>query len=1193
MASTPRYAVSSDNENHHESSPDPLAASFDENLVRAARRPTKQQPLAATSSSKQNRRPAMADFELSSPTKQMLLSTPRTGGQSPWRIKVTVQAEPGSDSENIDSPSMKHLTTTKTTKIPLKDADASSPVKRRGRPRKSDAPTKRSGTPVRKRAASKARQSSAGDTSAADVETDGTPRRRRGRPRKAQAPAEDDIWGQAHDEGLGADSNAADVETDATPKKRRGRPRKSIQPTEHSEPTAAMSSALDQTELDTPLDTTTETHVERTVPLALPNQSSPTTAAALPTLQDRTTGLEATPVQTETSRRLKARKNTPVAQDMGIIEISSAAESEDSDEDLQPSTDTDQHEYFHQDEQVQHLQGPAIEFEDVDGEQHDETHFAFEEGATRMPDDTTVIDSENFSMISVDSLPSCASVTRPSNGVAENTPVAHAAIPVRDHEKLSMPSANLRRGARSSPAPTHINLPLPQDPRSAPPRYKTPSVEPVELPMPPPVQPARPDPSEAQTPRIGRVVKAGVALQGLLDPNRNTPESGSSKTLDERRDHLDDLFRGFSERTRRELHAGLRLGEQLAQQAPSSPAMSSPIKVLNYGLSAPLHTVQENMQNQRRLPTPEDGDDNVSPTVAEAATEVEYPTLAQSDRSGLLSPISNPEEGDNASEMANHSHETGAPVVQEALDLWQEEASRSSPADPSSHVEGLFSQDGPVKPVRGKLPRTWRRRAADKSQCNGEREVSQTATPPTTESNGSIEASVQDTGKSKQMAQTSSEEDESEASDDTGSFFVANMPNLYGQKRPGEFRRGRAQHSEISLHLDESLLSESSSPAASKTPMGEKPNPFLDTPPQLAALRSSPGKSSPLRQEIHSSDLSSEMSHYSFEESTLPLAPSSPFHTVVDGDVENSMASDQRQFLNEMAGPDSSVCRIRDEADDYLEAYEPQARELEDLTEMTEPSRTWHRDTTMVTSSPPKSLFSQATRGSNLPRGGTPPVTSSSSTPQIQSNAASTPTPAAAPAPTTSRTTDKPATHLPPTPSSPSIMEQPTQLHPALQKLPLLPLPRVEPWTKTHYKTLDRLYQFYKKRPHHFSPTSGPNAALNATLLTEFLAASHRPFVGAKYRAWGYNVVFTEALIVMCAAYVQLLSLDSVAAYEAVAGKEIEMGDCAPGKEGTTLGVEIVAERLATIVLGEAVRRDEKLGKSVDKTGRLRIEWPA
>ena len=96
------------------------------------------------------------------------------------------------------------------------------------------------------------------------------------------------------------------------------------------------------------------THVERTVPLALPNQSSPTTAAELPTLQGRTTGLEATPVQTETSRRLKARKNTPVARDMGIIEISSAAESEDSDEDLQPSIDTDQHEYSHQDDQVHH-----------------------------------------------------------------------------------------------------------------------------------------------------------------------------------------------------------------------------------------------------------------------------------------------------------------------------------------------------------------------------------------------------------------------------------------------------------------------------------------------------------------------------------------------------------------------------------------------------------------------------------------------------------------------------------------------------------------------------------------------------------------------------------------------------------------------------------------------------------------------
>ena len=55
------------------------------------------------------------------------------------------------------------------------------------------------------------------------------------------------------------------------------------------------------------------------------------------------------------------------------------------------------------DHDVDILSAEGFEDEDDDDVQ-DATNFAFEEGTTRMPDDTVLLDSENFSMISVDSL---------------------------------------------------------------------------------------------------------------------------------------------------------------------------------------------------------------------------------------------------------------------------------------------------------------------------------------------------------------------------------------------------------------------------------------------------------------------------------------------------------------------------------------------------------------------------------------------------------------------------------------------------------------------------------------------------------------------------------------------------------------------------------------------------------------------
>ena len=85
------------------------------------------------------------------------MDTGKAGDASPWRIKVTVEAEP----QDGSSPAKKM---TRTTKIPLKGGSSSSPVKRSAKPRKKRNTTlddesevetkrpqnKRKGTPIRR-----------------------------------------------------------------------------------------------------------------------------------------------------------------------------------------------------------------------------------------------------------------------------------------------------------------------------------------------------------------------------------------------------------------------------------------------------------------------------------------------------------------------------------------------------------------------------------------------------------------------------------------------------------------------------------------------------------------------------------------------------------------------------------------------------------------------------------------------------------------------------------------------------------------------------------------------------------------------------------------------------------------------------------------------------------------------------------
>ncbi|CAO2655898.1 Nn.00g047010.m01.CDS01 [Neocucurbitaria sp. VM-36] len=1279
MAPRGRNATEShDVDRSYDSSPDPLALSVNENKVKAMRNTTQKEPLTATSPSKQNTRLSLSDLGFSSPSKSLIMSTPRMGNASPWRIKVTVQAEPGSDAENAESPSVKRVTRTKTTTIPLKDPDAQSPAKRpRGRPRKSDvglaAKPKRNGTPLRRVARSKSRDASIG----------------------------------------AVESNAADVDTDIPPKKRRGRPRKSVQPPIEDDETLVIPVTEPQDRRS----------LELTPPPAMKSTSTSSkksTRFAPP--QTVVPAIDSTDATSEAAlgKTLRARKGTPHSKKVVSVDSFSDEESEEHSDVLTPSSEdeigreemtrsaiatrtipdglhasgedsTTQSSRKEHDLQSSTDRGyaeiPSVQVFEVDEDEdvQDITNFAFDEGATRMPDDTTVLDSENFSMISVDSLPSNGGMSSPPKpeDLQSSMNLSIGSVLQHDYLKLSTkssndsapltangPSPDLFQGLTSS-VPTDSLCPVPT------PRYKTPVVD-TEVPSEPPaIEPLQTLEPKTETPKLGRVVTAGVALQGVLDPSRLTPQP-SQKAFDEKRDELDDLFRGFSEGTRRELQAGLRLGEQLAKgqtKGQSSPAVSSPIKAQPE--VAPREGVfrTQRKYRQSRLLTPEEQDDHIVTPEADPVetNNIQYPSLNTEEvQNSLLSParsedemswrvdtppviITTAERGplENVSNERRHLLRGHGSTVtantskhiehEDYSDIWQEEASRSSnssegedlPAKGSPQLQDLFADDGPIKPARGKLPKTWRRTSANNFQYSDEAESPQQVSPAQTAS-AELASVSQDKGKAKlnevpifEVEEIEDEDDEgsvmSDASDDTGMFFQSNMPNIFNKKRSTELKQKKVDKLSLSTLLNEggSLLPESSPPIAAKeSSSGTKTNPFLDTPPRFPGYLASPKKSSPLRRELRGSDISSDSPYRIADESSLPLPQSSPFHTFVDGETVLSTASDQRQFRAEMEGSTaSSIRRVRNEANEYLDAYEPQERSLNEITEVTEPSRTWHKDASIVPSSPPRRKQSFAQSMLSPTRRPVPLFSSHRESDQMT---AATSTQAAegpeeigsdeSSAYADTEPSSESATQAPDNNPPTEEAQQPTTgilsrltstlfealsrptpspPHPILSRL--TPLPKIEPWTKTHYKALDKLYTTHLKHPALFSPSISPPTPLsqtNTSLLHTFLATNKHPYVGAVYSAWGYSMVMSEELVVLCAVYMQLLSLEGIDEYERVSRREIQMGDCAPGRSGEAIKGDDVVRRLATVVLGEEVRRDEKAGRKIERREGLSVVWP-
>ena len=369
-------------------------------------------------------------------------------------------------------------------------------------------------------------------------------------------------------------------------------------------------------------------------------------------------------------------------------------------------------------------------------------------------EDDSILESEGFSMVSVSSLPSVGgnSVSPPHlyRSLHEHTPAI-----------TSSPSV--------PPAPESAKI------EASPRQLERPSYG---------------------TPKLVRVVRAGIALQGALSPKNgsqrlDSPFQESQKpspflTIEKPAPHrglshpvpkdklpeerLDDVFRGFGAGTRRELKAGLRLGEELAKRQRSNPEYVEGLKGVDnvyehtgspkyprlpasdteegYILKAPgseIH-VRYPLLSNNQLPSPErsmmgeeeDRMDWKADTpikqegFASASTQVlvddestlsnasaiDYTMMArkeewQREREAVSKQI----------EMANKSQvividsdddeEEEKQESEENLtdsDIWQAEAqSAGSSPEVAPEAPDSLLQPAAVKPRRSKLPSPWRR----------------------------------------------------------------------------------------------------------------------------------------------------------------------------------------------------------------------------------------------------------------------------------------------------------------------------------------------------------------------------------------------------------------------------------------------------------------------------------------------------
>lgn len=487
------------------SSPDPLGESQENigvvSLSKQRREKTKltpTKPLTNTSNNVQRQ-----EFYLATPSANRTsngspfkLVAEAENPISPWRIRVTVEAEQENAQQGHSRKRFAERTTTTT--IPLRDADEQSPThpkKGRGRPRKSNSsPVKSPATPKSK-----------------------APARRKTMPESSSKTA-----------------NGGGRRSSTSAKKARGITRKS---TEHlAEESASQDSYL------------AHAHGPDQNPNSKTIQKTPCESEGNRT---GTTSIDAHPSPNSTSQDNKNKSHTG-------LDDAEYVESADTRED-----GIDGHSY---------LQDPTDQHQEFD----------------------SILESEGFSMVSVSSLPSAKldsnsvlepemnreydesddrrTVEHPSLNDPENMRNTQDLCSLEIASPPSSPSSSLASPLKIQKPKQDQTQSIMSPPTSIPSNMKSPASRKFPRPL---------DKLSDDTPKLARVVRAGIALQGVLSPRniRSVPgkgpvqeaSSGSPPSAKSPKERLDRLFSGFSAGTMRELRAGLRLGEELAKRQQNAP----------------------------------------------------------------------------------------------------------------------------------------------------------------------------------------------------------------------------------------------------------------------------------------------------------------------------------------------------------------------------------------------------------------------------------------------------------------------------------------------------------------------------------------------------------------------------------------------------------------------------------------------
>ena len=479
------------------------------------------------------------------------------------------------------------------------------------------------------------------------------------------------------------------------------------------------------------------------------------------------------------------------------------------------------------------------------------------------PGEVTMLENEEFSMISVDSLAS--------------HPRLH------DH----LPADALSASAQKEPMTKNGNTSYMA---SSPPAY-LPRVRHTPLPSdsPPNKYPAAPVQSSCHhanvdTPLQESARKSGRALQDVLTgPFRES----SSRTSESSHDNV---FAGFSAGTRRQLRQSLYTGQSLATpQLGNQPNFGLGVQAPHFPASmqastfaSPFHSpvrVEHNV-TAHRLPTPEEGEGLQPQAVAEvssdAASQVQYPSLAaalhtpviagpyiEQDAMSWIATSRSAGKTENQSiaghelsqgedpcspESTHRSTPRSAATIEEGLveasqkerpssqptqidasepskdiwqeeaeDIWQEEASRSINED---HTPPILREDMVVKPRRGKLPGTWRRTSeahfsysdSPEPEEVSTRKVSATTsasgimTPPVTEDERQQEkvfSPIGDDAKDDVEENDEDDDDDDEDGGDSGAFWQSNLPAIFNRPARSSARRMRTVSASPSLEDDE------------------------------------------------------------------------------------------------------------------------------------------------------------------------------------------------------------------------------------------------------------------------------------------------------------------------------------------------------------------------------------------------------